>query len=181
MNYTKIYQNLIERAITRTLPTDTYVEKHHVVPKCMNGTDDSSNLVNLTAEEHYLAHQLLVKIYPDNHKLIYGANMMCVCQAGNNQRSNNKRYGWLKRKFSETQKGKTLSEETRRKMSESAKGKTHSEESRRKISENKKGREHSEESRRKISEKLKGRPRSPETVAKRLATLKRNRELKLKP
>ena len=65
------YGRLIERAKTRQLTG--YVEKHHVVPKCIGGTDEKSNLVKLTPEEHYVAHQLLVKIYPDNDSLVYAA------------------------------------------------------------------------------------------------------------
>ena len=74
MDYQKIYDSLIERARTRIL--DCYVEKHHIVPKCMGGSNRIGNLVELTPEEHYVAHQLLVKIYPNNHKLIYSAAMM---------------------------------------------------------------------------------------------------------
>lgn len=32
---------------------------HHIIPKHMGGSDDSSNLVELTVEEHALAHKLL--------------------------------------------------------------------------------------------------------------------------
>ena len=46
-----------------------YVERHHILPKCVGGGDESENLVPLTPEEHYLAHQLLVKMHPDNHRL----------------------------------------------------------------------------------------------------------------
>jgi len=69
-----------------------YVEKHHIIPKCMGGSDDISNLIKLTPEEHYVAHQLLLKIYPDNCSLIFAAAFMVA------KRNNNKLYGWLKRK-----------------------------------------------------------------------------------
>jgi len=76
MNYIKIYNDLIFRGQNRIL--EGYKEKHHIVPKCMNGNDESNNLVYLTAAEHYLAHQLLVKIYPDNRKLIHAVGLMSV-------------------------------------------------------------------------------------------------------
>ena len=57
MNYSAIYDSLINRARLRALTS--YKEGHHIVPKCMGGTDDKDNLVDLTPEEHYLAHQLL--------------------------------------------------------------------------------------------------------------------------
>ena len=95
MNYKKIYTNLIEKAKNRSL--NGYFETHHIIPKCIGGTNELSNLVNLTPEEHYLAHQLLVKIYPDNYKLVKAAAMMIP------NRPSNKMYGWLKRRFSEAQ------------------------------------------------------------------------------
>jgi hypothetical protein len=61
MNYSKHYTLLIERAKIRTL--DCYKETHHVIPKCIGGDDSSSNLVDLTAREHYIAHILLAKMY----------------------------------------------------------------------------------------------------------------------
>lgn len=92
MNYEKIYANLINKAKNRIL--DGYKETHHIIPRCMNGTDDKENLVDLTPEEHYVAHQLLVKIYPNEHCLINAAAMMIP------KRPSNKMYGWLRRKFS---------------------------------------------------------------------------------
>lgn len=92
MNYKRIYESLIQKAKARII--DGYTETHHIIPRCLGGSDDSDNLVELTPEEHYVAHQLLVKIYPNNHRLIYAANMMIT------NRPNNKMYGWLKRKFS---------------------------------------------------------------------------------
>ena len=39
MNYQKIYNNLINRAITRT----GYVEKHHIMPRCLGGLNNKEN------------------------------------------------------------------------------------------------------------------------------------------
>lgn len=95
MDYKKHYDRLIERAKTRQLTG--YVERHHTVPRCMGGTDDKSNLVELTPEEHYVAHQLLVKMYPRIDSLVYAANKMTV--SSKTVKRNNKRYGWLKRRY----------------------------------------------------------------------------------
>lgn len=69
----------------------------------MGGSDELENLVELTPEEHYVAHQLLVKIYPENKSLICAASMMIPL------RKSNKLYGWLRRKhrkcMSEIQSG----------------------------------------------------------------------------
>ena len=67
MNYTLHYNALIAKRIkTPANTTHTYTEIHHAIPKCMGGTDDETNLVCLTAREHYMAHVLLCKIYPNN-------------------------------------------------------------------------------------------------------------------
>ena len=39
------------------------LHKHHIVPKHMGGSDDSSNLVELTIEEHAEAHRVLYEKY----------------------------------------------------------------------------------------------------------------------
>ena len=72
MNYKLHYDLLITRAGTRVLTT--YKEAHHIIPKCMGGTDDPTNLVDLTAREHYVAHILLAKIHGGN--LWHAVNMM---------------------------------------------------------------------------------------------------------
>ena len=123
MNYEKHYNLLINRAKTRSI--SGYTEKHHIIPKCMGGNDDASNLVELTAEEHYIAHLLLVKMYPNKGKLIYAANMMTVDAHGG--RSTNKRYKWVKEKWIEQLRkdatGRKASEETRAKISKRVAGK----------------------------------------------------------
>lgn len=98
MNYNKIYQSLITRAKTRTQEIDTYYEEHHIIPRCIGGTDSSINLVKLTAEEHLLAHLLLVKLYPESSGMLIAASLMltsspsCIGRA-----SFNKKYGYHRR------------------------------------------------------------------------------------
>lgn len=91
MNYRKIYEDIIHRATNRII--EGYTEIHHITPRCVGGSDEKDNLVELTPEEHYIAHQLLVKMYPEEPKLVYAAMMMRP------NRPSNKIYGWLKRKF----------------------------------------------------------------------------------
>jgi hypothetical protein len=43
---------------------------HHIVPKHMGGTDDSTNLVRLTVEEHAQAHLELYEKYGDERDLV---------------------------------------------------------------------------------------------------------------
>lgn len=75
MNYLKIYTSLIQKGLDRE-SIEGYFEKHHIIPKCLGGTNEQSNIVKLTAREHIIAHFLLVRIYPKNAKLKYAAWMM---------------------------------------------------------------------------------------------------------
>lgn len=102
MNYKKHYDVLIERSKNRTLTG--YTEKHHILPKCMGGTDANHNIVSLTPEEHYVAHQLLVKIY-NIPSLVYAANMMTA--ASNTHGRRNKLYGWLRKRLQAAAKQRT--------------------------------------------------------------------------
>jgi len=68
MNYEKIYISIIDKAKQRSI-NDQYVEKHHILPKCIGGSNDKTNLVSLTYREHFICHWLLCKIYKDNYKL----------------------------------------------------------------------------------------------------------------
>jgi hypothetical protein len=125
MDYEKHYNLLIERAKGRTL--EGYSERHHIIPKCMGGSNSKDNLVRLTAEEHYVAHQLLVKMYPNNHKLIWAATAMSYGNKKQKRRNNNKSYAWLRKRFSkmisESNLGKKHSPERRANMSKSRIGK----------------------------------------------------------
>lgn len=87
MDYKKIYDQLVEKCRVRGLnrgSVDYYTEIHHILPKCLGGSDEEYNLVMFTAKEHYIAHLLLTKIYPDCHGLYYAAFMMGSC--GRNSR-----------------------------------------------------------------------------------------------
>ena len=112
MNYRNIYEQLILKGQARTLTV--YSERHHIIPRCMGGTDDPINIVRLTAEEHYVAHQLVVKIYPTNVSLVNAA--MAMTKHTSNRRMNNKLFGWLRRRSSKLTTGIPKSEETKQKM-----------------------------------------------------------------
>ena len=65
---------------------DEYHERHHIVPKCINGTDDEENLIDLFAREHFEAHKLLALENPGNDGLIYGWTMMAFVKDNNQKR-----------------------------------------------------------------------------------------------
>ncbi len=75
MEYLKIYNRIVERATNRDILG--YVEKHHIIPKSLGGDNKKSNIVSLTAKEHYICHKLLCEIYPNEGKLKYAFWRMC--------------------------------------------------------------------------------------------------------
>lgn len=145
MDYRKHYDRLIDRAKNRTILSGEYFEKHHIVPRCMEGTDDLENIVRLFPEEHYLAHLLLIKIYPNEPKLVLAARYMTNGNKKNGGRTNNRMYGWVKRAFSKAMSdlniGRKQSAETIEKRTKSLRGRVNgplSEESIRKRTETRK-------------------------------------------
>lgn len=63
--YTTWYNSIISRAIARSLDKSIYFEKHHIIPRCLGGTNDKDNIVKLTAKEHFICHLLLVRMVSD--------------------------------------------------------------------------------------------------------------------
>jgi hypothetical protein len=183
MDYAKIYASLIERAKNRKLTG--YSEWHHVVPVCMGGGDEDENLAELTPEEHFIAHKLLVKIHPDNFKLAFALLGMCWGKNGN--RPNNKLFGWAKRRVAEAQsalrKGKKRAAWVVQKIHIARLGQRLSESHKTRIRAAHKGRVHSAEHNAKVSAALKGRSdigmfgrsHSEETKAKMRAAATRRR------
>ena len=72
MNHQKIYDNLIQKAKSenRVKYNGVYYENHHIIPKCLGGSDKQYNRVLLTAREHFVCHKLLTYIYPKNKKIV---------------------------------------------------------------------------------------------------------------
>lgn len=62
MNYQKIYDELCLRG-QQPRKHNCYTEKHHIIPRCLNGLNTKENLTVLTAREHFIAHRLLAKIH----------------------------------------------------------------------------------------------------------------------
>jgi hypothetical protein len=190
MNYQKIYNQLIERAKQeeqscirvkhkRNHPDWKYYERHHIIPKCLGGSNDKDNLVLLTAREHFICHHLLIKIHPKNHKLAHAFWLMCNRKSVRHEhftlsakqyesaRIHRQQLGLsdeTKSKISKTSTNRKHSIETRLKISNAAKGHTRnlgriqSEECKRKISESAKLRVIPDYVRNKISNTLSGRP-----------------------
>lgn len=55
------YYELINKAKSQNIDDNIRYETHHIIPRSLGGTNDKSNLVKLTPEEHYMAHYYLWK------------------------------------------------------------------------------------------------------------------------
>lgn len=53
-----------------------YSERHHIVPRCMGGTDEEENLIYLTYREHFIAHRLLAEENPSEPGLVLAFDYM---------------------------------------------------------------------------------------------------------
>lgn len=93
-----------------------FVERHHIIPKCMGGDDSFSNLVALPPRAHYIAHYLLWKAYPENRKLAHAFAMMAVSNPHQNRILGGKLYEAAKSARSSALKGVPRSEEVKEKL-----------------------------------------------------------------
>ena len=62
--YRQWYYNIIQHRLSN--PASGYTERHHILPKSLGGSNNQSNLVALTAREHYVCHLLLIRMTEGN-------------------------------------------------------------------------------------------------------------------
>lgn len=139
MNYRHIYMLIIERAKSeeklglRKRGNGEYYERHHILPKSLFPLwkTRKSNLVLLTAREHFFCHQLLTKIYK-NGEMVHALWFLTI--HNKTLIISSREYARIRKEFSEHQsrklkgciphnKGKKMSKETKIKLSEAHKGK----------------------------------------------------------
>lgn len=178
--YTRIYYSIINNAnqlnrkkLKRNHPEYIYYEKHHIIPKCLSGDNSKTNLVLLTAREHFICHWLLTKMIDGS----FQQKMFFALRYMNNSSKIHIRYntkitsrvfanlrGKLimsddqKQKISSTMKGRKLSESHKHNLSLSSPRISRPQlvETKIKISNTSKGKKQSEETKRKISIAKKG-------------------------
>lgn len=169
MNYIKTYNKLIIKAKleSRKKSNGVYYEAHHIQPKSFGGKGDGRNTVHpnivlLTPKEHYIAHLLLVAIYPNSpamHKALWN---MCNVKKDLRFKPSAKTYCKIRTEYIKNTKG----------SNNHFFGKTHSDKSKLKIGQaslNRKtflGKKHTEETKQKIAECRKGKLLSKETKSK---------------
>ena len=140
--YEKWYNQITTRGQTRV--TDQRTESHHIIPKCLGGSDDAGNLTNVTLREHFICHWLLTKIHQGKHRhQLLKALWMMKAENQNQKRYNTKItsrvYATLKEEYSVLQSqrvsgennpmwGKTQSEKAKALISQKNTGKKLTEE-----------------------------------------------------
>jgi len=181
MNYSRIYNELVAKGKTRgsgcfsrlrkiKATLDGYYEIHHIVAKCLGGSNTAENLVLFTAEEHFIAHALLCKIHPNNLSLL---RAFFLIRNGKNYKLKRfitrQEYSTFRESFAklhaEATKGVPKSEEIKKRMSTAQKGKKQRPEVVAARAERNRGFKHSLETRAKMSKSQKGRKTSEKTKA----------------
>lgn len=115
--YWRVYLSLMDRAIKRT--RHTQIERHHVLPKSLGGTD--FYVVSLTYREHFMAHRLLTKFTKGQarRKMCYALWSMVRVKPGVNRPATSKQYEIAKRAYREAITGRPVNAETRARISAS--------------------------------------------------------------
>ena len=152
--YTKWYFSIIENSNNET---NSYTERHHIIPKCMGGSNENINIVSLSAREHFICHWLLIKMVRDGdilNKLKYSFWMMsCGGTSKQNRiKVNSVQYEIAKKYLKDANSKLNLG----RKMNYSQETMDRKKEVARKNGIKNKGRKHTEETKQKISEAQKG-------------------------
>ena len=143
MDYLKIYNNIIKNAsLKERSKKDNYFERHHILPRSLGGDNSKTNIVLLTAKEHFICHALLVEIHRDkyeNYCKMLHAFILMKGDYKNNRYMNSRLYNKIKEEYSIirsiNEKGKILTQEHKDRISNSMKGNKLSEETKKKISE----------------------------------------------
>ena len=103
MNYKRIHDEIISNAISRGSVVGQYKEDHHIMPRSMGGDNSKSNIVQLTAREHFIIHWLLKRIYK-NKSMTYA--FFSMTKMGN---STQKRYTSYSFKYAKESMSKLMS------------------------------------------------------------------------
>ncbi len=69
MNYNNFIQDILNTRGRFNIPDGMYKERHHIIPRCLGGSNNKDNLIDLYPEEHYDAHRLLFEENLNNFKI----------------------------------------------------------------------------------------------------------------
>ena len=105
--YKRWYLSIIKTAkLNNIKSSEYYTETHHIIPVSLGGSNDESNLVILTAKQHFICHLLLTKMFKlgsfEYYKMLHAFCMM-DWKAGNSRmvRYTSRIYKKQRQEFSE--------------------------------------------------------------------------------
>ena len=110
--YKNVYTSLIDKAKATIFSKECFLEKHHILPRCLGGTDDCENIVLVPIKWHVTLHLLLARIYNNNSSLLLTAYLMTKSRSG--IKTTVRVSAWLRESFMKGQVGKTLTEDQKR-------------------------------------------------------------------
>lgn len=92
--YSRIYFRIVEKSVSfgRNRSNGQYFERHHIVPKSLGGTNAKTNIVLLTAREHFICHWLLTKFTASDNRLKMLAALGSMSLAKDRRRLTSKQY-----------------------------------------------------------------------------------------
>lgn len=128
--YKRWYDAIVLKARNRALRRNDankilgYCEQHHIIPKCMGGTNEKSNLVFLSAREHFICHLLLVRFVNQEfrRKMQFALGKFIQSSGLQDRKFTSRQYELIRKSISEARTGFKHSPETKIKMSEGHKG-----------------------------------------------------------
>lgn len=156
-HYIARYNKFIDALKQQTV--EGYYELHHVIPRSMGGSDDASNLIALTARQHYVAHWMLARALGGAASRAF----FMMSNFGKYGSVNSTTYENARKEYSKQvsiqmtgNKPKPITEETRIKMRDKKLGRSLSEETKEKLRLVNLGKKRDVEFCRKVSEAKKG-------------------------
>ena len=152
------YEKFIGRLKEQSV--DGYYELHHIVPRSLGGSDEKSNLVALTARQHFVAHWMLARAIGGSASRAF----FMMSNFGKYGTVNSTTYDKARKEYSkqvsrqmqEKPNVPAFTEDHREKLRQAKLGKKQTAEHRANTGKAQIGRKLSEETRRKISESKKG-------------------------
>ena len=129
--YTDQYFMLIEHAINsnRSKKNGQYYESHHIIPKSLQGSNHSTNLILLTAQEHFTCHTLLINMTTGKNRQKMCRALFRIVHGNKHQKTipvDAEQYALLREQISKDTsfrfKGCTIPEERKQRISKSKQG-----------------------------------------------------------
>lgn len=113
--YEQFYFRLINSRKIKPHSKTVFTERHHIIPRCMGGSNDNSNIVRLTPREHFIAHCLLVKFVDAQYRYkmleAVAAFRMCRELTREDMINNSRRIELIRKANAEASKNRNMGNE----------------------------------------------------------------------